>query len=176
MHQIVKENISLWFYWGFMCFTAAISAPVRPPLEHGFVFDTAAEVNLLFTPHFCSVFHNSVLVPAARPGNESSLWGPQLRVHIQGFPLPFSGHLGASRSANADMLPITQPQLPESHPGWLFPRRRHGVCGLGLLSTTDWHHCSHLQHQHRWAVTQRQLTSKSGMLILVMVGQSLNGW
>lgn len=87
---------------------------------------------------------------ATRPGEESSLWRPQLRVNFQRFPFPFSGQLRASRSAHANVLPIPQPQLPESHSGWLFPRWRHSIHRLRLLSTSDWHHCSHLQHQHWW--------------------------
>lgn len=112
----------------------------------------------LLTLHRFSILTNLLLVPAPGPGNESSLRGPQLRVHFQGFTFPFSGQLGASGPAHANMLPITQPQLPESHPGRLFPGRRHGVRGLGLLAAPDWHHRSHLQHQHRWVtVLQRGL-------------------
>lgn len=89
------------------------------------------------TLHRFSILTNLLLVPAPGPGNESSLRGPQLRVHFQGFTFPFSGQLGASGPAHANMLPITQPQLPESHPGRLFPGRRHGVRGLGLLAAPD---------------------------------------
>lgn len=172
----------MWFHWGLCALFSAITGPVCPPHYHGFVLDTTAEIKLLYSPRFCLVFNNSVPVPAARPGNESSLWGPQLWVHIQGFPLPFSGQLGATRSPNADMLPITQPQLLESHPGRLFPRWRHGICGLGLLSTSDWHYCSHLQHQHRSAMTRRLLNlasvklktgyggTESKLMVTVIVG------
>lgn len=96
------------------------------------------------------------LSPATGLGTESSLRGPQLRVHIQRFPLPFSGQPRASRLTHANMLPIPQPQLPESHSGWLFPRWRHSVHRLRLLPTTDWHHCSHLQHQHWWVIDWKQ--------------------
>lgn len=96
------------------------------------------------------------LSPAKGLGNESSLWGPQLRVHIQRFPFPFSGQPRASGLTHAYMLPIPQPQLPESHPGWLFPRWRHSVHRLRLLTTSDWHHCSHLQHQHWWVIDWKQ--------------------
>ena len=91
-------------------------------------------------PHHCCSF----LSVAARPGKESSLWRPQLRIYVQRFPFPLSGQPRASRSADADVLPIPQPQLPESHPGWLFPRWRHSVHWLMLL-TTSWLHCSYIQ-------------------------------
>lgn len=90
--------------------------------------------------------------PATGPGNEPSLRGPRLRVHIQRFPFSISGQPRASRLAHANMLPITQPQLPESHPGWLFPRWRHSVHRLRLLTASDWHHCSHIQLQHWWVI------------------------
>lgn len=118
----------------------------------------------LLVLHCFSILTNLFLVPAPGPGNESSLRGPQLRVHFQGFTFPFSGQLGASGPAHANMLPITQPQLPESHPGRLFPGRRHGVCGLGLLAALYWHHCSHLQHQHRWVTVIRR-----GLLIFQQI-------
>lgn len=102
---------------------------------------------LLSTPilHLC---RSHPLAPG--PGFESPLWRPQFWVHIQRFPFPLSGQLRASGLANANMLQIAQPQLPESNPGRLFPRWRHGIHGLGLLTSSDWHHCSHLQHQHWW--------------------------
>lgn len=130
------------FYY-ISCFSQVENALYR----HGHWDQT--ERTLSF-PHCCYVFTNLSFFPATGPGNEPSLWGPQLRVHIQGFPFPFSGQFRASRLADANMLQITQPQLPESHPGWLFPRRRHSIHGLRMLTTSHWHDCPHLQHQHWW--------------------------
>lgn len=95
----------------------------------------------------------SCVSPAEGPGKESPLRGPQLRVYLQRFPFPISGQLRASGSAHADMLPIPQPQLPESHPGWMLSRRRHCIHRFRLLSTAERLHRSHIQHQHWWVCT-----------------------
>lgn len=118
---------------------------------------TDTEINLNPLLQYCCPCYSTPMnsshlssSPVTGPGHEPSLWGPQLWVHIQGFSFPFSGQLRASRLAHANMLPLTQPQLPESHPGWLFPGWRHSIHGFRLLTASDWYHCSHLQHQHWW--------------------------
>lgn len=90
--------------------------------------------------------------PAPGPGHESTIRRPQLRVHIQRFSFPFSGQLWAHRLAHANVFSIAKPQLPKSHPGRLLPRWRHNIHRLRLTST-DWQHRSHLQHQHWWVST-----------------------
>lgn len=150
---MLYSSVVISYSYTFKPFIAAsVSHRWRPAFANTLSCSLGLISRIIHSLLHCNI--NAILVfflsLAARPRKASSLWRPKLRVYLPWFPLPFSGQPRASRFAHANMLPIPQPQLPESHPGWLFPRWWHFVHRFRLLSASDWLNCSHIQHQYWW--------------------------